>query len=486
MTGSGGSGPTGVVLRRSALPAAVIRLSRLLEDAPGGAAYVVGGAVRDLFLGRPTRDYDLATPLVPDTVGGLLATNGYRAVPTGLRFGTWTAIDPDGTAIEVTTLRAEEGYRDHRHPDRVAWTDDVARDLARRDFTVNAMAWRPFDPAGGADGSLADPFGGRADLAKRRLRAVGVPEERLREDPLRIARLFRFAAELDMRPDRQTLEAARALAPELAHVARERVRDELERLLMADHLWSVAEPVAHVLLPAAIPAWRELTAFEETRWKGTFSAAALWSKRLRAVHKPVDMHSVLAVTRCPPRPVLRWAALVHDLAKPRTFALTDLGKVTFHDHEKAGAAMAREALTDLRLPTRTVERVADLVAVHLFPWQEASPAGVRRLIRRLGPDGARDLLELHRADVEASTPLGWPDYPVARDALEAMLADQGQSGGGLAVGGADVMRVLAIGPGPKVGEILAALTERILDDPAQNTRPRLLARLAERRWLARD
>ena len=474
-------------LRLAALPPALVRLCRVLEEAEGGAAYVVGGAVRDLLIGRPTHDHDIATPLDPERVTRVLAAAGYGVVPTGIRFGTVTAVDAQtGMTAEVTTLRAESGYRDRRHPDQVVWTGDVAKDLARRDFTVNALAWRPLAPApgeGGGDGTLTDPFGGRADLAKKRLRAVGRAVDRFREDPLRVARLFRFAAQLGFSLDSESEAAAREVAPELSEVARERVREELDRLVMGPHLWSVGEAVARILLPAAMPLWRELAAFEESRWRGAVSPQALLDKRLRIQHKPVDLHSVYAVTRCPPRPVLRWAALVHDLGKPRTFALTPLGKVTFYDHEAVSADMAREALSALRMPPRFVDRVCALVAVHLFPWEEASAAGVRRLVRKIGEEGARDLLDLHRADVEASTPLGWPNYEAARAALEDLLGARPPTDErALAVDGRDVVRILGIAPGPRVGEVLRGLLDIVLDDPAENVRDRLLLRIAERRW----
>ncbi|MCL6594737.1 MAG: HD domain-containing protein [Firmicutes bacterium] len=479
--------PTGAPRALSAahLPTAVARLCRALEGEEGGAAYVVGGAVRDLLLGRPTRDHDVATPLVPERVAEVLRRHGFDVVPTGVRFGTLTAVPAEGGApVEVTTLRAEGGYRDRRHPERVVWTTDVATDLGRRDFTVNALAWRPFVAGPGpGDGVLVDPYGGRRDLARRRLRAVGEPEARLREDPLRVARLFRLAAELGFRPEAATARAARHAAPDLAYVARERVRDELDRLLLAPRLADVMADVARVLLPHAIPLWRELTAFEESRWRGSLTAAALVDRRLRVDHKPVDLHSVLTAALCPPRPVLRWAALLHDLGKPRTFARTPSGRVAFHGHEAVGAEMAREAMRDLRQPTRLTERVAALVAVHLWPWEEASAAGLRRLVRQLGEEGARDLLDLHRADVAASTPLGWPAYEAARKALEEAVAQTAAPGGRrLAVDGRDVMRVLGIRPGPRVGEVLRALGEVVLERPEENTRERLLLRLAERRW----
>lgn len=467
------------------MPPAVLRVLRRLEAADGARAYIVGGAVRDLLLGRPTRDYDLATSLVPEEVTRALTAAGLRVLPTGIRFGTVTALEPGAAnGVEITTLRADGAYRDRRHPDAVVWTGDVAEDLARRDFTVNALAWRPLARGDGAgDGTLTDPFGGRADLSARRLRAVGDAGRRLQEDPLRIARLFRLAAELDFTIEAGTLKASAEVAPALALVARERVREELDRLLLAPALWSVAAPVARILLPAALGEWREITEFEASRWRGSLSAAALLDKRRRVVHKPVDLHSLLAVTRCPTRPVLRWAALLHDLGKPRTFALTEAGRVTFYGHEGVGAALARTALESLRMPPRFVDSVCALIAVHLWPWEEASAAGLRRLVRSLGEEGARDLLELHRADVEASTPAGWPLYEAARAALDDALAgDAATDERALAVDGGDVMRVLGIRPGPRVGAILHALLEIVLDDPGENQRERLLLRLAERRY----
>jgi putative nucleotidyltransferase with HDIG domain len=332
-------------------------------------------------------------------------------------------------------------------------------------------------PAG--DGFLVDPFGGLADLERRSLRAVGSPVERLSEDPLRIARLFRLAAELRFRPEAATKRAAKALAPDLGRISRERVRDELSRLVLADGLWTVGEDVAHVLLPAALPLWRELRIFEEGYWQGSLVGRL----RNHVVHKPVDLHSVLAASRVPNRPVLRWAALLHDLGKPRTFSLSSAGRVQFHGHEAVSAGMAREALVDLRFSPSFVERVAALVEVHLFPWEEASETGYRRLIRRLGEEGTRDLLELHRADVEASTPLGWPTYPVVRKALEEILRQKpAVTERALAIDGREIMEILGIGPSREVGEVLRGLLEWVLVDPGMNDRARLRELVRTGRW----
>lgn len=482
--------PSLSALRLDALSPFAVRVLEILELG-GRPSYVVGGAVRDLLLGRPLHDVDVATALVPAAVERLLAAQHIPTVGVGIRFGTVEAFSPEtGEGVEVTTLRREGRYEDARHPDEVAWTEDLTEDLCRRDFTVNALAWRPLPRIGiqtaerdglvtpGA-GRLYDPFDGLRDLERRTLRAVGVALDRLREDPLRVARLFRFAAELGFRPEPGTASAARIAAPELDRVSRERIRDELARLILAESLWSVGEDVAHVLLPAAMPLWRELETFEESHWQG----ALLGLSRKTIVHKPVDLHSVLAASRVPPRPRLRWAALLHDLGKPRTFTLSPDGRVQFHGHEATSAEMARLTLANLRFPPAFIRAVCSLIEVHLFPWEEASETGYRRLIRRLGEDGARDLLELHRADVEASTPLGWTQYEVARDALEAILAVRPPvTERALAIDGRDVMVELDIGPSPEVGEVLRGLLEWVLTRPAMNDRATLLELVRSGAW----
>lgn len=477
-------------LQVDALSPFAVRVLEILELG-GCAAYVVGGAVRDLLIGRALHDVDIATALPPPAVERCLDAQGIVVIDVGIRFGTVQAFSPDtGETVEVTTLRREGRYEDARHPEEVFWTEDLTEDLARRDFTVNALAWRPLPRVtdarpleGGMEtpggGRLYDPFDGLPDLARRTLRAVGTATDRLREDPLRVARLFRFAAELGFRPEPATRQAARLAATDLDRVSRERVRDELSRLLMADALWDVGEDVARVLLPAAIPLWRELTAFEESRWQGALVGPA----RKQIVHKPVDLHSVLTASLVPKRPVLRWAALLHDLGKPRTFTLGSNGRVQFHGHEAASGEMARLALGQLRFPPAFIRAVCALIEVHLFPWEEASETGYRRLIRRLGEDGARDLLELHRADVEASTPLGWMQYEVVREALEEILAARPPvSERALAIDGRDVMRVLDLGPSPEVGKVLRGLLEWVLAHPGMNERDTLLGMVRSGAW----
>jgi tRNA nucleotidyltransferase (CCA-adding enzyme) len=461
-------------LRPSVLPRAVHRVLRVLEEA-GVPAVVVGGTVRDLLLGRPVHDYDVASPLPPDEAARVLRQAGFLVVPTGLRYGTVTAYAEDQLGVQVTTFRREQGYADARHPDRVEWTHDVEEDLSRRDFTVNAMAWRPL--YGQGRGVLYDPFGGRHDLGRRLLRAVGDPVERLREDPLRIARLYRLAAQLDFRLEKATEQAAREAAPLLAKVSRERVRDELDRLLLAPYPSRVEEGVARVLLPAAIPLWQELVDFEASGWRG----ALVQAPSVR--HTPVDLHSLRTAAAVGPDRVLKWAALLHDLGKPRCFSLSPQGRVQFHGHEAVSALLAREAMNELRLSTRLVQEACELIEVHLFPWEEAGPAGYRRLLRRLGPQGVRRLLELHRADVEATTPLGWPAYSQVAQEVEELLASRpAVREEALAVNGHDVMAILGIGPGPTVGQVLRTLMEHVLEHPEDNTRDKLVALIAQGDW----
>lgn len=443
------------------LPEAIREFARTFFDA-GHELFVVGGAVRDIVRGAGVDDFDFATSALPEEVIALFR----RVIPTGLTHGTVT-VRFRGQSYEVTTYRTDGTYSDHRRPDAVTFTRSLDEDLSRRDFTVNAMAMHPLT------GAIVDPFDGRSDLAKRCIRTVGDASTRFGEDALRMVRAVRFAATLEAQIDTPTHEAMTAHANEITSIAAERIWQELEKLMRARRPsvgWRGLRDTG--LLTHIIP---ELLESADRRFAGT----------------PVDGlfdHLVTACDCAPSHPVeLRWAALLHDIAKPRSYATDERG-VHFHGHDETGAAMTVEILRRLRAPGGRIDAVAHLVRHHMFAATDAmSDRAIRRLVDRVGRGVVPTLFALRRADVCGKT--GRPPVRSALDYVEeriaALEAERAlPSRRELAVSGRDIMNHLALSPGPTVGIVLDELWQTVLDDPATNERERLLT-IAERLYQER-
>ncbi|MGE5527997.1 MAG: CCA tRNA nucleotidyltransferase [Patescibacteria group bacterium] len=430
--------------------------------AAGFDAYLVGGAVRDLLRGVTPGDWDAATSATPDEVMELFP----KSLPTGLRYGTVT-VRRDGREIQVTTFRGEGEYGDGRHPDTVAFGRSIEEDLARRDFTVNALAYDP------ATGRLIDPFGGRRDLRRGILRTVSDPALRFGEDALRMLRLYRFQATLGYRPDPA---AEAAVDPALAaKLSRERIRDELAKLLPGTNAGPALRGlIISGLMDAIIP---ELSVFGKKE-----SARSGSPSRSRKKENPADTklwrHAILAVETIRPELRLRWAALLHDIGKPASRTEAG-GEVHYYGHDELGAALARSVLESLRCPGGLVDDVAALVGLHMFQLPiQAGDAAVRRLLHRAGgPGRLLDLIELRRADIVATGSGYWRAaayWRALKQRVEAVVAEGAAfSLKDLAVDGDDVMRTLGIGPGPEVGRILDRLLGMVLEQPELNERGRL-------------
>ena len=431
-------------------------LGRLREG--GHQAVLVGGTVRDALLERPAHGvYDVATDLLPAEVGARFE----RVEPVGIAHGTVLVLT-DGIQIESTTFRREGGYPDARHPERVEFTRDLNADLARRDLTVNAMA---FDPASGA---LVDPHGGLADLGRRILRAVGEPVERFREDALRPVRVARFAATLEMELDPATRVALGRTVDRAKLIAVERVRDELIRLMTARQ-----PSVGFELLREAglLELWMPELVLGYGVPQNRYHAYDVYDHGLHTCDAaPAD------------KPEVRWAALLHDIGKPAT-RVERAGEGTFYNHQFVGAEMADRLLERLRFPLEPRARIVHLVREHMFDYRRGwSDAALRRWLRRVGEDAVADLFDLRIADTLGNgLKQGFPVYlEEMRVRIERLLAESRVlSVKDLAVNGEDVMRQLGIGPGRRVREALEALLEEVLDQPERNTREHLLARLEQ-------
>jgi tRNA nucleotidyltransferase (CCA-adding enzyme) len=429
-----------------------------LRDA-GKRGWIVGGCVRDLLRGKAVSDWDVATDARPTEVMKLFP----RVIPTGIDHGTVSVLI-HGVAYEVTTLRGETTYSDGRRPDSVVFVDDIAADLARRDFTFNAIAIDPLVP------SLIDPWGGQADLAARVLRAVGDPVERFSEDGLRVLRAARFAATLECAIEPRTLAAIEPTLDTYRKVSAERVRDEWMKTMKAKKP-SIAFEVMRTtgILGVTLPEMLESVGLAQNR----YHAYDVWN------------HTLSCLDACEGDAPLRIAALLHDIGKPRTRALSDkTNDYTFYNHEKVGAEMAGSILDRLRFSNDEKARITSLVANHLVCYSdEWTDAAVRKWIRRVSRERVEDLYALNRADIlgkgrEVTQELLGLERLKERVASE-LAAQHALSTRDLAVDGKDVMRELAIKPSRRVGEVLDALIEKVVEDPSLNDRETLLRMIRE-------
>jgi tRNA nucleotidyltransferase (CCA-adding enzyme) len=437
------------------VPEDVLGICRRLRE-KGKRGWIVGGCVRDLLRGAPAKDWDVATDARPDDVVAMFR----KVIPTGLQHGTVTVVQR-GVHYEVTTLRGEGAYSDGRRPDTVEFVDDITADLARRDFTVNAIALDP------VDGHLIDPFAGKQDLEARVLRAVGKPDERFAEDGLRVLRAARFSATLAFAIDPDTERAmgsARALDT-FRRVSAERVRDEWLKAMRAERP-SVAFQVMERtgILGVTCPELVESVGCTQNKWH----AYDVWG------------HAMACLDACRPEPILRMAALLHDVAKPRTRAFSDKTEdYTFYEHERVGAEMAEPMLARLRFSNDERARITALIRHHLICYADDwTDAAVRRWIRRITPDLAPDLYALGVADAmgkgrDASADI--ESIGRLRVRVEDVFAKgQAFSAKDLEVSGKELMSQLDLAPGRLVGEILAHLVERVIDDPDVNEPTRLI------------
>ena len=430
------------------LPKTIQACIQALEDA-GHAAYVVGGCVRDHCLGLIPQDYDMCTSATPEQTEEVF--RDYRLVLAGKKHGTVGVVTEEGV-VEITTFRTEGNYRDNRHPDWVAFVPEVEKDLARRDFTVNAMAWSPTR-------GYADPFGGREDLKRGILRAVGEPRQRFREDSLRILRGIRFAVRYGLDVEKNTLEAMGTEAHLMDNLARERVFEELSKLLpllKAEDLIRFGP-----ILAAVIPELQPMLGFDQ-----------------RSPHHAYDLftHVAHVVAGVPAELTLRWAALLHDIGKVPTFTQDETGRGHFYGHAPKGAEMAEEVLLRLKAPTALRQQVVLLIDRHMTRLQPDKKQ-LRRQIGRLGWETVEQILLLQEADM-GSKGTGESDDPAIFAAIRQVMEeirreDSCLSLKDLAVKGNDLIALDF--SGKAIGQMLNALLEQVLEENLPNDREALLS-----------
>lgn len=417
-------------------------------EAAGHEAWCVGGCVRDALLGRTPEDWDVTASALPEET---LAVFGNRALPTGLKHGTVTVKTESGL-VEVTTYRIDGAYRDHRRPESVAFTRSIDEDLARRDFTVNAMALN-------LRGELRDPFGGREDLEAKLLRCVGDPDRRFQEDALRILRGLRFAAALGLTIEAGTAAALRRNREGLADVAAERIQTEFFKLLPGKHAAEVLRSYPEVFGVF----WPELLPMAGFGQRNRHHCYDVWE------------HTLHALAAVPEDLVLRCTMLLHDVGKPDSFTLDEAGVGHFYGHPAVSRRLADRMLRRLKCGTEFRETVVRLVEWHDkdIPRTDKS---IRRALRILGEEDLRRLILVKRADNLGQAPAYWDrqkELDKAEEILDKLLAEDACfSLKQLAVKGGDL---LALGlSGPDLGAALEELLGKVMDGTLPNEREALL------------
>ena len=425
-------------------------------ESRGYEAYVVGGCVRDSLLGREPNDWDVCTNALPEDV--LRVFRRFHVIKTGLQHGTVTVMS-DKQPVEVTTFRIDGNYSDNRHPDAVSFVSRVEEDLARRDFTINAMAYSPTR-------GLVDAFGGQEDLAAGLIRCVGEPDARFNEDGLRIMRALRFASRFGFAIERETAAAVRRNRHLLENVSAERIFKELKGILIGagvlDMLLAFPE-VFSCIIPELAPS----IGFEQHT---PYHCYDVWT------------HSAYAVAAAPADELLRLTMLLHDVGKPSCFSMGEDGRGHFYGHPVAGEKLAKDILLRLKSDTATLSTLCTLVRVHDMTLP-VTVSGMRRLVGKLGAENVRRLLDVQRADHAAHS-----DYDRAsgaeliRDAAElledVLEMEPAFTVKDLAVNGNTLMQ-LGMKPGPDMRRVLEALLAEVQEDKLENDAAALTARAEE-------
>ena len=412
----------------------------------GFEAYVVGGCVRDSLRGAEPKDWDVTTNATPVQI-----CNIFPQHYADNRFGTVT-VQIDEKEIEVTPYRTESKYTDKRHPDRVEWAETIDQDLSRRDFTVNAMAFN-------AKKELLDPFNGQKDLKARIIRAVGDPNDRFSEDALRMLRAARFATVLDWQIEDKTRQAIKKNVGLLAFISKERIRDELLKIVMAEKAADGIELLRSLgLLKYILPE-------VEQGYKVSQNKHHIYD---------VYTHCLFSLKYAAKKDFnkyVRFAALFHDVGKPKT----KRGKgadATFYNHEVVGAEITDTILRRLKFSKKEIKKIVKLVRYHLFYYNvgEVGEASIRRLVKNVGMENIEELIQLRMCDrIGSGCPKAEPyklrhfRYLIDKVSSDPIMVNM------LKINGNDIIKMLRIKPGPKIGQILNILLSRVLDDPSLNT-----------------
>ncbi len=458
-------------ISRSQIPENILWTLEQLHNADF-EAFIVGGCVRDILLGRAPHDWDITTNAKPEEIIAVFEKTERRIVYEN-NFGTVGIINKNleqgdiGYEIEITPYRTESSYSDNRHPDQVLFSDSIHEDVKRRDFTINALAYDPLHE------TLIDNFGGLSDLEKKIIRTVGIPEERFSEDALRLMRAVRFSAQLGFIIENDTVEALKKLAQNLEYISQERIRDEFIKIIDA----SFAEDgmqmlLKYGLLSFIVPEFLESVGCEQ----GGIHKFDVWTHLIKSLaygtEKKYPFH-------------IKLAALFHDIGKPRSRRAANgrgTKEWTFYGHEVIGAKMTEGIMKRLKFPKEITEKVVKLVRYHMFfsDPDTITLSAVRRMVRNVGEDMIWQLIELRTCDRIGT---GRPDpEPYRLRKYEAMIEEVLRdpiSVGMLKINGDIMIHEMKLSPGKKMGWVLHALLEEVLDDPSKNSRDYLENRTRE-------
>ncbi len=474
------------------IPEQVIEVLQRIEEA-GLEAYIVGGCVRDLIMDKIPRDWDITTDAKPEEVQKIFSAfagatadkpatfyeNDFGTV--GLKVPKFMPNGPEREydVIEITTFRIESKYSDKRRPDEVKFAKTPEEDLSRRDFTMNAIGLKVKHrlhpllnkerkekmPRG--DFVLIDPYQGQADIAKKIIRAVGDPHERFDEDALRMMRAIRFHSELGFKIEKNTFQAIKKYSGHMRHIAQERIKDELARIILSDNPADGIDTLHQTgLLEYVIPELEKGVGVGQNR------------HHIYTIYQ----HSILSLKNCPSKKLeVRLAALLHDIAKPQT--KRGEGEFsTFYNHDHLGARVTEKILTRLRFSNEIIWKVKLLVDQHMFYYnpEEVGESSVRRLIQKVGLENMQDLIDLRIADrLGSGTPKAKPyklrhlEYMIDKLSTDAVSVKM------LKINGSDLMQALNLKPGPILGAILDVLLAEVIENAAKNQREYLLARAKE-------
>ncbi|MDP3982002.1 MAG: HDIG domain-containing protein [bacterium] len=459
-------------MKEYTIPSEVQSITQELES-HGFQAYVVGGCVRDLFLGREPKDWDIATSAKPEEIQKIFPKHFYEN-----RFFTVTVLtgsaNPKLSQIEVTTYRTETAYENMRHPEEVFYAKTIEEDLARRDFTVNAIALqiqksKIKNQNDNVKFKIIDPFGGEEDLKKKILRAVGDPKTRFKEDALRMMRAVRLATVLDFAIESRTQDEIASSSHLLSYISQERIRDELSKTLLSSHADQGVELFCKLgLLEHIIPELQEGIGVAQNK----HHTYTVWEHNLKSLEYAAKKGWSL---------VVRLSALLHDIAKPRT-KQGEGENCTFYGHQVVGAKMVHKILDRLRFPKEIISLVTLLVREHMFVYdpEAVTLKGVRRLLSRVGVDHIDDLFLVREADrIGSGVPKAQPYRLRYLKAMVEKVKQDPISPKMLNLNGSELMELLDFAPGPAVGAILAILLEEVIEDPTLNTKEHLKTRAQE-------
>lgn len=414
-------------------------------------AFIVGGCVRDSLLGRQPNDWDITTQASPEQI--MKVFEGYQIIPTGLKHGTITIII-NNVNYEITTYRIDGSYLDNRHPESVTFSQNIAHDLRRRDFTINAMAYHPKE-------GLIDLFGGQQDLAEKLIKTVGSPKERFQEDALRILRAYRFAAQLNFRVSTQIQLETITMYKLLNNISKERIREEFNKILLSESPSNIILDLLMLnVMLYIIPELYDCDNF---------------SQHNSNHNKDILNHILSVVDNVEPKLELRLAALLHDIGKPNTFTLDDDGIGHFYGHHKESSRMCRDIMKRLKYSNKEIEYVSELIYYHMDRYEKLRSASTKKFINKVGVDKLDDLFKLFIADrVGSKPPYDFTDiYKLKFDCERILKEQQPLSVKDLDIDGMDLIK-LGIPQGKIIGDTLKMLLNKVLENENLNTKDQLL------------